>query len=35
MYADKAEKPYKTASMKEIHATGTYNGPPKYLKQRS
>lgn len=31
-YSLEAQAPYKTLSMKEILLSGTYNGPPKYLK---
>ena len=33
-YAEEAEAPYRTLSMKDVAASGTYTGPPKYLKQR-
>lgn len=33
-YAEEAEAPYRTLSMKDVAASGTYTGPPKYLRQR-
>lgn len=34
LYAESVQKPYLTKTMKEVVASGTYTGPPKYLKQR-
>ncbi len=31
-YSLEAQAPYKTVSMKEVLQSGTYSGPPKYLK---
>jgi hypothetical protein len=33
-YAMTAQEPYKTVSMRDVQLSGTYTGPPKYLKQR-
>ncbi len=31
MYAEEAERPFRTQSMKDVAGSGTFTGPPKYL----
>lgn len=33
-YAMTAQGPYQTLSMRDVEKSGTYSGPPKYLRQR-